>query len=48
MPLVEIKDFNVLIDNKSFFDQPIKNKQESHEKRTEMEKRKKKTQQEIY
>ena len=24
MPLVEIKDFNALINNKSFFDQPIK------------------------
>ena len=24
MPLVEIKGFNVLIDNKPFFDQPIK------------------------
>ena len=24
MPLVEIKDFNLLIDNKSFFDQPVK------------------------
>ena len=27
MSLVEIKDFNALIDNKSFFDQPVKNKQ---------------------
>ena len=26
MPLVEIKDFNVLIDNKPFFGQPVKNK----------------------
>ena len=25
MPLVEIKDFNALIDNKPFFDQPMKN-----------------------
>ena len=24
MPLVQIKDFNVLIDNKPFFDQPVK------------------------
>ena len=24
MPLAEIKDFNVLIDNKPFFDQPVK------------------------
>ena len=26
MSLIEIKDFNVLIDNKPFFDQPKKNK----------------------
>ena len=26
MPLVEIKDFNALIDNKAFFDQPVKSK----------------------
>ena len=32
MPLVEIKDFNALIDNKPFFDQPVKNKQEANEK----------------
>ena len=32
IPLVEIKDFNALIYNKSFFDQPIKNKQEAFEK----------------
>ena len=25
MPSVEIKDFNILIDNKPFFDQPVKN-----------------------
>ena len=31
MPLVEIKDFNALIDNKPFFDQPVKNKQEAYE-----------------
>ena len=30
--LVEIKDFNALIDNKLFFDQPVKNKQEAYEK----------------
>ena len=36
MPLVEIKDFNTLIDNKPFFDQPEKNKQEAHEKLIEM------------
>ena len=32
MPLVEIKDFNALIDSKSFFDQPVKNKQQAYEK----------------
>ena len=26
MPLVQIKDFNALIDNKTLFDQPVKNK----------------------
>ena len=26
--VVEIKDFNILIDNKSFFDQPVKSKHE--------------------
>ena len=36
MPLVEIKDFNALIDNKPFFDQPIKNKQEAYEKPIEI------------
>ena len=36
MPLVEIKDFNALIDNKLFFDQPTKNKQEVYEKHIEM------------
>ena len=35
-PLVEIKDFNALIDNKPFFDQLVKNKQEAHEKLIEM------------
>ena len=30
--LVKIKDFNVLIDNKPIFDQPVKNKQEVYEK----------------
>ena len=28
MALVEIKDFNALIDNKPIFDQPVTNKQE--------------------
>ena len=36
MSLVKIKDFNALIDNKPFFDQPVKNKQEVYEKRIEM------------
>ena len=36
MPSVEIKDFNALIDNKPFFDQPVKNKQEMYEKRIVM------------
>ena len=33
--MVEIKDFNVLIDNKSFYDQPVK-KQEAYEKLAEV------------
>ena len=32
MPLVEIKGFNPFIDNKPFFDQSLKNKQEPYEK----------------
>lgn len=32
MPLVEIKDFSVVINNKPLFDQPLKNKQELYEK----------------
>ena len=36
MPLVEIKDFNALIDNKPFFDQPVKSKQKTFEKLIEM------------
>ena len=32
MILVEIKDFNALINNKPFFDQPVKKKQEAYEK----------------
>ena len=38
MPLVKNNDFNTLIDNKPFFDQTVKNKQEAYEKRTEMSK----------
>ena len=37
MPLVEIKDFNALTDNKPFFDdQLVKNKQDTYEKLVEM------------
>ena len=36
MSLVEIKDFNALVDNKPFFDQPVKNKQEAYEKLIDM------------
>ena len=31
-PNIEIKDFNVLIDGKSFFDLPVKNEEEAYEK----------------
>ena len=36
MPLAEARDFNGLIDNKPFFDQPVKNKPEAYEKHIEM------------
>ena len=36
MPLVEIKDFNALINNKPFFDQSVKSKQEAYGKVIEM------------
>ena len=36
MPLVEIKDFNALIDNKPIFDQLMKSKQEAYEKLAKM------------
>ena len=36
MKLVETKDFNALINNKPFFDQPAKNKQEAHGNRVEI------------
>ena len=36
MPLVEITDFNALIDNKPFFYQQVKNKLETYEKLVEM------------
>ena len=38
MQLVEIKYFNALIDNKPFFDQSLKDKQEAYEKLIEMTK----------
>ena len=31
LPLIAIKDFNALIDNKPFFDQPLKSKYEAYE-----------------
>ena len=36
VPSVKIKDFNVLIDGKSFFDLPVKNEEETYEKIIEM------------
>ena len=36
MPLVKIKNLNALIDNKPFFDQPIKRKQVAYKKLVEM------------
>ena len=36
MPLVEIKDCNTWTENKPFFDQPVKNKQEPYEKLIEI------------
>ena len=47
MPFVEIKDFNAPIDNKPFFDQPVKSKQEAYQKLIEMS-RNDVLQQEIY
>ena len=37
-PKVEIKDFSVLIDGKSFFDVPLKNKEETYKKIIEVSK----------
>ena len=37
-PRVEIKDFSVLIDGKSFFDVPITHKEEAYEKIIELNK----------
>ena len=36
MPLVEIKDFNALIGNKTFFNEPVKSNQKVDEKLIEM------------
>ena len=38
VPNVEIKDFNVLIDGKSFFDLPVKNQEEAYENITDISK----------
>ena len=38
VPKVEIKDFNVLIDGKPFFEIPVKNKEEAYEQIIEMSK----------
>ena len=38
MSLIEVKVFNTLIDNKPFFDQPVKSKQEAYEKLIKMSK----------
>ena len=37
VPKVEIKDFNVLIDRKSFFDLSVKNEEEAYEKIMDMD-----------
>ena len=36
IPLVQIKDFNTFVDNRPFFDQLLKSKQETYEKPFEM------------
>ena len=36
VPNVEIKDFNVLIDGKSFFDLPVKNEEEAYDEIIDM------------
>ena len=38
VPKIEIKDFNVLIDGKSFFEIPVKNEEEAYEAIIEMSK----------
>ena len=37
-PKIEINNFNVLLDGKSFFDVPVKNKEEAYEKTIEISK----------
>lgn len=39
-PTIEVKDYNVLIDGKSFFDVPVKNKEGAYMKTIEMGKTK--------
>ena len=39
MSAAEMRFFNILIDNKQLFQQPMKNKQESYEKPVEMPKK---------
>ena len=39
MSAMEMRFFNILIDNKQLFQQPMKNKQESYEKPVEMPKK---------
>ena len=36
VPNVKIKDFNILIDGKSFFDSPVKNEEKAYRKIIEM------------
>ena len=36
MTLTEIKEINAIIGSESFFDQPVKNKQDAYEKLIEM------------
>ena len=38
LPRIQIKDFNVLIDRKPFFEIPVKNKEEAYEHIIEMSK----------
>ena len=38
VPKIEIKDFNVLIDRKPFYEIPVKSKEEAYEEITEMSK----------